>query len=834
MHRTLGIDLGTTNSVTAWLRDGVPVVLPNQHGDDATPSALGIDSLGALLVGREALNWRDGAPGSVITEVKRLIGRRWDDELVQQAINARPHDAPPVREGDDGSVEVRFGEHYLSPVQVSAILLRRLKQDAESSAGVPFPRAVITVPAYFAEPQIAAVREAGRLAGFHVARIIPEPTAAAHAFGIGRGKDGTEQPATVLVFDLGGGTFDVSLLTIGPDYFSVDKLSGDNLLGGADFDTLLDGHLRERLAGRDHGGDGDASRIRAAAERAKVELSSQDAFEVTLAPLGRQGGSWSGEVRRTVFEGLLAGHLHRMRESVESMLKEGDALPEDVQRVLLVGGSTRIPAVRRDLEDLFGTDTVSHTVDPMMAVAHGAAVEAGLLGTLDCPAETCTVEGIPATTDACPSCATPLLGTTTVDCPVCHVPAPELTAACPVCTTDLSALRAAAPAATRAECPDCGRADNPATATVCLDCDAPLEAGGLKCPGCGLVNAAGLSTCSFCDGDFGTALPEQVTAQHIGLELADGTVEVLFPSGTPYPTEWHRVDDLVVRDALDGSVRLQVWEGPHLRSAQRNEFCGSFLHTQADGLRGDVPLTLQVRLDADRTIEVKYRLGSGDWHGARLRRSVVSAAVGRKAAELHARYSAFLDAWDREITPAERDTLTEAMADLTALSKGETVSRSLDGLLDSARETLELCTRARDASARATVAAQGGRGLLPPELLDELRKAAETVKDARGAMDTDAMRAATERAEDLWTGLDPAVRTSILTIRFAEQDSYPATLRKEVLAARDALRGAVERGDQAAQDTQLVRLGRLAEQGRNQFAEVSTPSATGSVLPSKR
>ncbi|WP_051858041.1 Hsp70 family protein [Streptomyces cellulosae] len=833
MHRTLGIDLGTTNSVTAWLHDGVPVVLPNRHGDQSTPSALGIDSHGSLLVGHEALNWRAAAPGSVITEVKRLIGRRWDDELVQQALTARPHDAPPVRASVDGSVEIRLGEHYLSPVQVSAILLRRLREDAERAAGVPFRRAVITVPAYFAEPQYDAVREAGRLAGLHVARIVPEPTAAAHAFGVRPGENGTKEYSTVLVFDLGGGTFDVSLLTIGPGYFAVDRLGGDNLLGGADFDALLDGHLRDQLGGRDHDGETDAFRIRAAAERAKVELSSRDVSEVVLAPLGHQGGSWSGSVRRTVFEGLLAEHLRRMRETVESVLKEGEALPEDIQHVLLVGGSTRIPAVRRDLEGLFGDDTVSHTVDPMMAVAHGAAVEAGLLGTLDCPAETCTVVGIPVTADLCPGCAAPLLGTATVDCPVCHVPAPERTAACPVCATELAGLCAAAPATTVSECQECGRADNPATAIACLDCDAPLDAGGLKCPGCGMVNAAGLSACSFCGGDFGTAVAEQVTAQHIGLELTDGTVEVLFPGGTHYPTEWHRVDTLAVRDASGGSVQFNVWEGPHLRSAQRNEFCGGFVHERTDGHRGDVPLTLQVRLDADRTIDLKYRVGSGEWHGARLRRSMVSAAVGRKAAELHARYTDFLDTWGPEVTRAERDALTEAMADLAALGKGETVGRSLDGLLDSARDTLELCTRARHASARATVAARGGRGLLPPPLLEELRDASEAVMDARRAMDADAMRAATERAEDLWTGLDPAVRTSILTIRLAEQDSYPVTLRKEVLAARDALRSAVDRGDQAAQDTQFVRLGRLAEQGRGQFAEVSMPSA-GSVLPSRR
>ncbi|MFB6836691.1 Hsp70 family protein [Streptomyces sp. NPDC056361] len=834
MHRTLGIDLGTTNSVTAWMRDGVPVVLRNRDGGQATPSAVGVDPLGALLVGQEALNWRDGEPGSVITEVKRLIGRRWDDELVQRALQTRPDDAPPVRESPDGSVEIRLGAHWLSPLQVSAVLLRRLRKDAEDAAGVPFRRAVITVPAYFAEPQFAAVREAGRLAGFHVARIVQEPTAAAHAFGVRPGEDGLKDYATVLVFDLGGGTFDVSLLTLGPGHFSVAALGGDNLLGGADFDALLDGHLRERLGERDHDGNGDASRIRAAAERAKIELSTQDTSEVVLAPLGRQGGSWSGAARRADFEELLADHLARMRETVDTVLTEYSATPEDIQRVLLVGGSTLVPAVRRALQDLFGEDTVSDAVDPMTAVAHGAAVDAGLLDTLDCPSETCTTEKIPVDRDACPACATPLLGTATVDCPGCHVPAPELTATCPVCATSLSGLRAAAPTAVLAECPACGRDDNPAGTTVCGDCDAPLDTGGLKCPGCSMVNAAGLQACSFCGGDFGTAAPQQVTAQHIGVELEDGTVEVVFPAGTPYPTEWHRVDHLAIRGDNGASVQFSVWEGPHLRSARRNEFCGGYLHEQPDGLGGDLPLTLHVKLDGDRTIALRYRIGSGDEHGAGLRRNQVSSSAGRKASALRAEYATFLKEWKRELTHAELDALTEIADDLAALGRGEPMSRSLDGFLESARATLDLCTRARIAQATAGIFAHGGRGLLPSTLLTDLRNAAEAVKDARDAMDTAAMRAAAERVEDLSTGVDPAIRTALYTIRLAEQGAYPATLHTEVIAARDALHGAVTRDDRNARDTQLVRLGRLGKQGREQSATRDALANSEIILPSRR
>jgi molecular chaperone DnaK len=836
MHRILGIDLGTTNSVTAWLHDGVPAVLVNRHGEQSTPSALGTDKEGSLLIGREALNWRAGDPGSVITEVKRLIGRRWDDELVQQALTARPDDAPPVRERADGGVEIRLGTHYLSPVQASAILLRRLKQDAETAAGVPFRRAVITVPAYFAEPQINAVREAGRLAGFHVARIVSEPTAAAHAFGIRpvEGGDAADL-ATVLVFDLGGGTFDVSLLTIGSGYFSVDELAGDNLLGGADFDALLDGHLRAQFGGRDHSGEGDASRIRAAAERVKTELSTRDVAEVTIAPLGTRGGSWSGAVPREAFEELLAVHRTRMRGTVESVLKANDTLPEDVDHVLLVGGSTHIPAIRRDLQELFAAESVSHAVDPMMAVAHGAAVEAGLLDALDCPNETCTAEGIPAAADACPDCATPLLGAPTVDCPVCHVPAPEGTAACTVCTADLSGLRVPAPVAPRTECPACGRDDNPASAAICLDCDEPLplDAGGLKCPECLMVNAAGLSACSYCDASFGTAIARQITAQPIGIELEDGSLEVLFDGGTPYPTEWRRIDTLAVRGDSTGPVRFQLWEGPHKRSAQRNEFCGGFAHDRTDGTAGRVDLTLQVRLDADRTIDLKYRLGSDEWHGAQLNRRRLAPAIGRRASELHAEYAAFLETYD-DLTRAEHDALTETMADLGALGRGESLDRSLDEFLDEARSLLELCRAARFAYVQTWIAINYGRGLLPPTLLDKLRPAAETLHSARRALDADVLPAATDRATRLWSGLDAVVRTALRTIWLADQDVYPATLRKEILSTRDTLHDAVERGDQPTQDELLVELGRLYERGHAEQAAGIDPSSGGGVLPSRR
>ncbi|MGW3715609.1 Hsp70 family protein [Streptomyces sp. NPDC005133] len=832
-YRTLGIDLGTTNSVTAWLHGGVPTVLPNRHGELSTPSAVGADAHGTLLVGREALNSRGQLPGSVNTEVKRLIGRRWDEEEVQALIRKRPVDAPPVRAGADGSVEIRLGEHYLTPVQVSAILLRRLKRDAESAAGEPFPRAVITVPAYFSEPQIAAVREAGRLAGFVVTRVLPEPTAAAHAFGVQRDISPDNPVCMALVYDLGGGTFDVSLLTTGPGYLDVVRLGGDKSLGGSDFDTVLDRHLSTRLGDRDHSAPGDASRIRAAAERTKVELSSVSDAEVVLAPLGHNGGSWSGQVKRADLEELIASDIDRTLAIVDDVLREASALPEDIDRVLLVGGSTHIPLVHRLLAGKFGPEKVSGDIDPMLAVALGAAVESGLLSHLSCPSERCLKTEIPLSETSCPDCSAPLLGGPTVDCPRCHVPAAEWTAACPVCAHDLSGLRAEAPVAARAVCPHCDCRQNSTSATVCQDCDEPLDVGGLKCPECAMVNATGLTACSACGTSFNTDLPEQVTAQALGLALTDGTVAVLFPAATRYPTPWRSIETLQVRPDGAAEVTFRVVEGPHLRSAERNEFCGQFTHQIDDGVQGAAELALRVRLDDDRTIHLAYRLSGGEERGARLRRTPIADKLGREAAGLLTEIRTHMATFPDELKPAERAAFDQALEQLSAIGRGEPIGQSLDGFVEHVRDTFETCREARSAAATAYIGARKGNGLLPHRLIDELADARSAVHSARERMDLPAMRTASDTVFRLWRGIDAAVRTSILTIYDAELDRFPETVRQDILAARDDLHAAAERGDHRAQDALHVRLNELS---RRTGAPTGTPvsRATGPTLPERR
>ncbi|MFD6420448.1 Hsp70 family protein [Streptomyces sp. NPDC060198] len=834
-YRTLGIDLGTTNSVTVWMDGGSPVVLPNRHGEQATVSAVGTGADGSLLVGSEALGVRDHLPGSVITEVKRLIGRRHADADVQRLLDERPADAPPVRKSMDGGIEIQLGAHWLTPVQISAILLRRLRTDAENIAGEPFPRAVITVPAYFTEPQYAAVREAGELAGFTVARILPEPTAAAHAFGVERLVEDEDDMCSVLVYDLGGGTFDVSLLVIGSGYFQVYQLGGDKSLGGADFDSALCRMLIDkRLVDRDLSGTGDAARIRAAAERTKIELSDVTTAEIILAPLGKNGGSWTGKVTRDDFEELIGAQIDRTLELTRGVLRDASRTTADIDKVLLVGGSTRIPLVRRRLAELFGEGKVHSGIDPMSAVALGAGIEAGLASALACPSEPCLTTGIPLTEGACPDCGTSLLGTATVDCPGCHVPAAEGTTSCPVCATDLSGLRAAAPVASRASCPHCGCPENSASATVCQDCDEPLDAGGLKCPRCHMVNAAGLTACSACDALFQTDQPEQVTAQNLGLALDDGTVAVLFTAGTQYPTDWQNIENLQIRPDGTTALTFRIVEGPHEKSHARNEFCGEHTHVFGRSTDSVERLTLRVQLDENRTVNLAYRIGDGEELGARLRRSAVADGIGRDASRLLDVIRTHDAHFGDGLTAAEHGVFTELTEQLTAIVRGEPLGRSLDGLLDEARDTVETCRDARGWSANASIAARRGRELRLGTPAEELADARRALDAARERLDLPAMRAATEHARSLWRLLDTTTWRSMLAAHDAELGRFPESVRRPVLTAWDDLRAAASRGDYAAQDALHMKLNELAGHSQAPAPEARKQRDSAQVFPERR
>lgn len=376
MPRAVGIDLGTTNSVISVMEGGKPEVIVNAEGARTTPSVVaykGEDRLVGQIAKRQAaLN-----PHATLFEVKRFIGRRWDE--VKEEAKRSPF---KVKEGPGGSVRIEVNGKDLAPEQVSAEVLRKLVDDASAKVGSKIKDVVITVPAYFDNSQREATRQAGEIAGLNVLRVINEPTAAALAYGLER--KGNE---TVLVFDLGGGTFDVTILELGDGVFEVKSTSGDTHLGGADFDHAIVNWLVAEFKKEntfDLTKDPQAlQRLIESAEKAKIELSSATETTISLPfitfdPETRTPLHLERTLSRAKFEELTADLLRRVKDPVQQALRDAKLSAGDINEVILVGGSTRIPAVKRIVRDIMGKEP-NESVNPDEAVALGAAVQAGII-----------------------------------------------------------------------------------------------------------------------------------------------------------------------------------------------------------------------------------------------------------------------------------------------------------------------------------------------------------------------------------------------------------------------------------------------------------------------
>jgi molecular chaperone DnaK len=376
MPKAAGIDLGTTNSVIAAMVDGHPTVIPNAEGSRTTPSVVAFTPEGERLVGQLARRQAILNPKGTIYSAKRFIGRRYDE--VASELNAVTYD---VVAGPDGVVRFQLGGKQYAPEEISALVLRKLADDAGKYLGERVTEAVITVPAYFNDAQRHATRDAGRIAGLEVLRIINEPTAAALAYGLD--KKGSE---TVLVFDLGGGTFDVSILDVGDGVVEVRATSGDGHLGGDDFDRRIVDHLADefqRDAGIDLRQDPQAlQRLFEAAEKAKVELSSvtQTTINLPFVTADASGPKHlNTTLMRSTFEQLIADQLERCEGPMRQAMSDAKVTADDIDEVILVGGSTRIPAVQSLVRRLTGGKDPNMTVNPDEVVAIGAAIQAGVL-----------------------------------------------------------------------------------------------------------------------------------------------------------------------------------------------------------------------------------------------------------------------------------------------------------------------------------------------------------------------------------------------------------------------------------------------------------------------
>jgi molecular chaperone DnaK len=377
MGKIIGIDLGTTNSCVAVLEGGEPVVIQNSEGGRTTPSIVGFTSKGDRITGQPAKNQMITNPENTVYSIKRFMGRRYSE--VSSEMKHVPYHV--VEQGDD--VRVDIGGKRYSPQEISAFVLQKMKQTAEDYLGETVTEAVITVPAYFNDAQRQATKDAGKIAGLEVKRIINEPTAASLAFGFNKDQ---KKEKTIAVYDLGGGTFDISILELGDGVFEVKSTNGDTHLGGDDFDLkILEWLISEfkNDTGINLGQDKMAlQRLREAAEKAKIELSAMQTTEINLPFItADQSGPkhLQKSLTRAKFEQMVADLLDRSRDPCLKAMKDAGLTADQIDEVILVGGSTRIPAVQQIVKDLFKKEP-NKGVNPDEAVAVGAAIQGGILG----------------------------------------------------------------------------------------------------------------------------------------------------------------------------------------------------------------------------------------------------------------------------------------------------------------------------------------------------------------------------------------------------------------------------------------------------------------------
>lgn len=378
MGKIIGIDLGTTNSAMTVMQSGKPEIIANSEGNRTTPSVVAVNKNGERLVGQVARRQQVTNSKNTIYEVKRLIGRNWSDKEVQRDLKLMGYEI--VKSGN--GVKVKMGDKEYSPEEISAMVLSKLKADAEGFLGEGVTEAVITVPAYFDDSQRQATKDAGKIAGLEVKRIINEPTAAALAYGLDKGNKKDEK---IAVYDLGGGTFDVSILELGDGVFEVKSTNGDTHLGGADFDRTIVNYFVDEFK-KEHGIDisddkAAMQRLRDEAEKAKIELSTAQEVDINLPFLTADAEGpkhFEHKLTRAKLEQLVVDLIDKTATPCEKAMKDADLKASDIDAVVLVGGMTRMPAVQEKVKKIFGKDPMKG-VNPDEVVAVGAAIQGGVL-----------------------------------------------------------------------------------------------------------------------------------------------------------------------------------------------------------------------------------------------------------------------------------------------------------------------------------------------------------------------------------------------------------------------------------------------------------------------
>ena len=377
MSKIIGIDLGTTLSEAAVMEGGEPKIIENREGGRTTPSVVALAKNGEVLVGIQAKRQQITNPKHTIFQVKRLMGRRFSDPSVQADKKLLPYE---MREGSDGGVEVKMGDKWYKPAEISAMVLRKLKQDSEDKLGEKITEAIITVPAYFDDSQRKATKVAGEIAGLDVKRVLNEPTAAALAYGLNKKKD-----ERIIMYDFGGGTFDISILEVSEDTIEVKATGGDTHLGGEDFDQKIMDWIIEQFR-KDEGIDLSRDplalqRLKETAEKTKIELSTSLETEINLPFITSDAAGPKHlyyKLSRAQLENLVREYIDRSIELVKQTLQEAKLSPKDIDEIVLAGGQIRMPAIQEAVRNLFGKEP-NKSINPDEVVAMGAAIQAGIM-----------------------------------------------------------------------------------------------------------------------------------------------------------------------------------------------------------------------------------------------------------------------------------------------------------------------------------------------------------------------------------------------------------------------------------------------------------------------
>ncbi|MER7752816.1 Hsp70 family protein [Kitasatospora sp. NPDC097643] len=847
MYRTLGIDLGTTNSVVAHLRRGEPEIIFNRQNQEATPSVVGSGRKGELLVGSTARSRIaiDGA--NVIRSVKRFMGRKFKDPQVQAALKEVDY---KVTAGTDGDVNVWFNGRSYTPIEISAIILRRLKEDAEQRFGEPFHRAVITVPAYFGERQVAATQEAGRMAGLHVLRVINEPTAAALAYGITA--EAGDEGRTVLVYDLGGGTFDISILLLVPGSVSVLGIEGDNLLGGDDFDRAITTALLEDIReeyGADYQPDlRDRPKIASTAETIKIELSHQEASEVILPGLGAGQLVLETEFERARFEELIEAHIERTIELTHKAIMQANLTVGDIDEVVLVGGSTAIPLVARRLGEVFGPRRIRRGVNPMQCVALGAAVQSALVGEVECPE--CRAPGDLSASN-CANCATSLLGGPRVSCPGCHLPVDADASACPKCGQALDGSAAAAPprsqAATVVQADNCPRCGTPAApgVTACELCGEALNSAapghtrvattaaedvGLRCAACAVVNPPGSEVCQGCGELMQVTNPFDITPKNLGIELNDGRLAVIIPKNTSYPTSSPVSREFFASGGGGQRLEVAVYEGEH-EIAQQNELIGHLTLRLPAGLGGRTPIEVSFGLDRDRTVTLSVRIHGGAEKTVKLERVTLDPELKVQVEEQQRQIESFTDRWGGELTEAERREAQRLMEQLDDLAAGQTRGQSVDEALERAQRQLKAQRWVRGSEAYLSLFIAYCEKHLDPSDLDRLRSVAAELRLRREAADWEGAMRAAQKADELCDSLGHTFRMLTMCNVYVNQNMVSPALAQLIIAELRGLDTGVEQTNMEAVNRHMSNLLALYAQAQRELGSEPLAESLGPVRP---